>query len=231
MNDEGERMNKRLFSLHPSALILLLGDGLLWFAMALLTVFICWPAMWVAPIETIQTAILLGLKYSTGPHAKGVFFLGESLSDPGPLFYPVTWLYHTSPLVMLGLVGVLIVWLHKDKGRGAEEQKSGGDPAFIRQPSTLTRYLPPILLFILGYYLLMTIGEKKQERYFLPVYPWLDLLAGVGLVAIVNFLSFRFNAHVDSPDPPRSTLHVSRTSLVTVFLILLILVLQKYIFR
>ena len=30
----------------------------------------------------------------------------------------------------------------------------------------------------------MTIGEKKQGRYFLPAYPWLNLMAAAGLVGI-----------------------------------------------
>jgi hypothetical protein len=34
----------------------------------------------------------------------------------------------------------------------------------------------------------MTLGEKKQERYFLPVYPWLNLLAAGGLVSITSYL-------------------------------------------
>jgi hypothetical protein len=33
----------------------------------------------------------------------------------------------------------------------------------------------------------MTIGEKKQDRYFLPVYPWLSLIAAFGLVSLIRF--------------------------------------------
>ncbi len=70
------------------------------------------------------------------------------------------------------------------------------------QPSNLLtffRYLPLILLFILGFYLLMTIGEKKQDRYFLPVYPWLNLIAAAGLLWIYDFgfwiLDLRFTIY------------------------------------
>ena len=57
-----------------------------------------------------------------------------------------------------------------------------------------------MLLFILGYYLLMTIGEKKQDRYFLPVYPWIDLIAAFGLIWIYEF-SFRlYHNVVQTPD-------------------------------
>ncbi|MBE7471417.1 MAG: hypothetical protein DPW09_04775 [Anaerolineae bacterium] len=222
---EGGRMKaqggkKTSFILHPSSFILLIADGLLWFAVAVVVVFACWPAMWVAPLETVQTVIFIGSKYATGGHAKGNFFLGEISQDPGALFYPVTWLYRTSPLVLVGVVSALIAWpLHWRKSQAGNGELANGewsaqpgeveDKPSIRsanlqpapqtfqpsnlptfQPSTLSsfpRYLPLILLFIFGFYLLMTIGEKKQDRYFLPVYPWLNLIAAAGLFWIYDF--------------------------------------------
>ncbi len=173
-----------------ASFVLLVLEGLLWVGAAIGVVFILWPAMWVAPVETLQTAFLLGLNYSTGPHAKGVFFLGESMADPGPLFYPITWLYHTSPLVMFGLIGLVLAWL----GQGWRNKTIIGENPHPYSPlqTTSWRYLPLIFLFILGYYILMSAGEKKQERYFLPVYPWLDFVAAFGLVAIVTYLLSSF---------------------------------------
>jgi 4-amino-4-deoxy-L-arabinose transferase-like glycosyltransferase len=185
VKDEG---GKR-FILHPSSFILLTADGLLWFAVAMAVVFAFWPAMWVTPLETIQTVILIGSKYATGGHAKGNFFLGATSQDPGALFYPVTWLYRTTPLVMVGVASALIAWLAHWRNRIATKNKAA-DPFQPSNPSTLQpffRYLPLILLFIAGFYLLMTIGEKKQDRYFLPVYPWLNLIAAAGLFWILDF--------------------------------------------
>jgi hypothetical protein len=182
---------ERRFILHPSSFILLIAEGLLWFAVALATVFITWPAMWVAPLETVQTAFLLGFKYTTGGHAKGNFLLGQVSNDPGVLFYLVTWLYRTSPLVLLGIASALIAWLMKWR-----TNQPANEPAVNNGFPTLHpffRYLPLILLLILGYYLLMTLGEKKQERYFLPLYPWLNLIAAAGLIAIYDF-GFRLRA-------------------------------------
>ncbi|MBI1879689.1 MAG: glycosyltransferase family 39 protein, partial [Chloroflexi bacterium] len=178
---ERERRTGKDFILHPrrarsarQSFILLILDGLLWFAVALTIVFILWPAMWVAPLETVQTAFLLGFKYTTGGHAKGNFLLGQVSNDPGVLFYLVTWLYRTSPLVLVGVIAGLITSLPRH-------------PVTPSPFHRFFRYLPLILLFILGYYLLMTLGEKKQERYFLPVYPWLNLIAAAGLIAIYDF--------------------------------------------
>ncbi len=182
----------------PTAYSLLL-DGLLWFAVAAAIFIIFWPAMWVAPLEAVQTVLFIGGKYATGGHAKGNFFLGETSQDPGALFYPVTWLYRTSPLVVAGVLVALVAWPFK--GRGAGERGSRGDSSFIPHPSSFFRYLPLILLFILGFYLLMTIGEKKQDRYFLPVYPWLNLIAAAGLVAIYDLRFTIYDRFVFSKTP------------------------------
>jgi hypothetical protein len=52
----------------------------------------------------------------------------------------------------------------------------------------------------------MSSGAKKQERYFLPVYPWLNFLAAAGLVALVNI----------RPIAQRITHHASRMTLLIV---------------
>ncbi len=160
-------------------------DGLLWFALLLLTVFALWPAMWVIPREAIETVIFIGSKYATGGHAKGNFFLGEISSDPGALFYPVTWLFRTTPLVLVGLAAALLGGLARlvpRKAAASETEVSDSGGVFFR-------YVPLALLFVAGYYLLMTVGEKKQDRYFLPAYPWLDILAAGGLVLLVDWLA------------------------------------------
>jgi 4-amino-4-deoxy-L-arabinose transferase-like glycosyltransferase len=171
-------------------------DGLLWFAAVVAVIIIFWPAMWVAPREAIETVLFIGSKYATGGHAKGNFFLGQISQDPGHLFYPVTWLYRTSPLVMIGVIAALILWPWRGRIGSPTQNtptKNGGQTVTLRVsgPEATSRdffnYLPLILIFILGYYLLMTIGEKKQDRYFLPVYPWLNLIAAAGLVSIINY--------------------------------------------
>jgi 4-amino-4-deoxy-L-arabinose transferase-like glycosyltransferase len=165
-------------------------DGLLWFGIAAFTFCLGWPAMWVVPLEAVETVFFIGSKYATGGHAKGNYFLGEISQDPGALFYPVTWLYRTLPLTLLGVVALLVAWpFSRRQNRqpvSFEKEDSAGEVS--QSVALFFRYLPLILLFILGYYLLMTIGEKKQDRYFLPVYPWANLMAGAGLVLLADYL-------------------------------------------
>jgi hypothetical protein len=163
--------------------------GLLWFGIAALTFVALWPAMWVVPLETLEMVFFVGSKYATGGHAKGNFFAGEISQDPGFLFYPVTWLFRITPLVIVGVllaVGGWLTWLITARRRSP----AGLGDRLGEEITVFFRMLPLFLLFVFGYYLLMSIGEKKQGRYFLPAYPWLDIIAAGGLVSLIYALSW-----------------------------------------
>jgi hypothetical protein len=191
-------------------------DGLLWFAVAAAIFVVFWPAMWVIPLRVLETVFVIGSKYASGGHAKGNFFLGEISHDPGPLFYPITWLYRVSPLVIVGVAAFIVIglmqWWQKQIPSPAESG-TWTAPSF-------KRYLPLILILVAGYYLLMTSGAKKQERYFLPIYPWLNFLAATGLVALVNI----------RPIAQRITLHTSRIAMLilTVLIVNGLLVISNF---
>lgn len=220
------------FIRHPSSFILIT-DGLIWFACAAAIFFIFWPAMWVAPMETLETVFFIGSKYATGGHAKGNFFWGEISKDPGPLFYPVSWLFRISPLVLIGLISLPVTWLLERKnGKNSSFIPSTGSGQAIH-PSSFIRYLPLILLYILGYYILMTIGEKKQGRYFLPVYPWFDLLAAAGLVGLANYVwllikSFRPAQLTPNTPVKQHALRITGPLLAVIILINGFLIIQHF---
>lgn len=106
-----------------------------------------WPAMWVAPVQTI--AGVLGKAQAEGgePHASGNFFLGRPVEDPGPLFYPVAAAFRVTPfgslavLAALALVG--LTWR-------ASRRKTGSPatpiprPGRIRAPSAPSRSGAPV---------------------------------------------------------------------------------------
>lgn len=158
---------------------LTVGDGLLWFGCAAITFVAFWPAMWVIPIDTLRTVFFIGSKYATGGHAKGNYFLGTVSQDPGVLFYPVTWLLRSSPLIWVGLVAAAIV-LVKQRSNEAANQQDEKSPG-----GRLTVWSVIILLaFVILFVLFLTFGEKKQDRYILPVYPVLGIVAAIGLAGI-----------------------------------------------
>jgi 4-amino-4-deoxy-L-arabinose transferase-like glycosyltransferase len=48
-----------------------------------------------------------------------------------------------------------------------------------------------LLLFTMLFCMLMTIGEKKMDRYVLPVFPYIDILAAMGICVSYSFISSR----------------------------------------
>jgi hypothetical protein len=91
-------------------------------------------------------------------------------------FYPITYLWRTTPIVLLGLVmagiGLLI-------------------PGSRLIESTQRRPLTLLFLFTATFTLFMTLGAKKFDRYLLPIYLPLDLIAGAGLVAATSWIRER----------------------------------------
>jgi 4-amino-4-deoxy-L-arabinose transferase-like glycosyltransferase len=137
---------------------LVLASLLAWGIGALVTVFVLWPALWVAPIGTVQRGIAYTLETAGTPHGPGNFFRGRPTPDPGYLFYPVAVAYRLTPLVLLGL-GMLVIFL---------------PPVRLRWQAML------VVDFVLGFLIFLVIASKKLDRYALPVFPSLAILAGLG---------------------------------------------------
>ncbi|MGE3270702.1 MAG: hypothetical protein AB7P40_18255, partial [Chloroflexota bacterium] len=96
---------------------------------------------------------------TSSEHRPGNFFLGQAVADPGVWFYPVAILFRLSPLALAGLValGVLL------------------PPPKLRRQSLLLTFL------VIGFIMFLSLAGKKLDRYTLPAFPGLDLLAGLGL--------------------------------------------------
>jgi 4-amino-4-deoxy-L-arabinose transferase-like glycosyltransferase len=165
---------------------------LLWLGCLIVTMFVVWPAMWVEPGiavgDMIEEAILNGGQ----PHAWGNYFLGRSIPDPGPLFYPVAVLWRSSPLMLIGLLALPLAFWHPrrttDDGRPTTEDDQIS--SFVPRPSSTFVYLA-LLGWVLLFGLSVSIGGKKFDRYSLPIWPTLDMLAAVGLVALAGRLLAR----------------------------------------
>ncbi len=140
---------------------------LLWSAAAGAVFVLLWPAMWVIPLEPVGIILGDALRASGGAHQKGSYFLGQPVPDPGALFYPIVAIFRTTPVVFLG--ALLSLWLLPK-------------PRPITENSRLDARLPLLVLwgYVLLYMLLVTVGGKKQDRYLLPAFPALQMLAALG---------------------------------------------------
>ena len=169
-------------------------DWAIWGLVAALVFTLLWPAMWVQPLETIQGVMDKASGYAASPHERGNFFLGTVGMDPGPLFYPVALFFRLTPLTLLGLSGslLLLLGLSRDLGRVAEgiprpayrnwrQRRPDGSTG---SPQWLIEGILSVWAFILLYILFITTGAKKFDRYLLPIFPMMDILAALGLLAL-----------------------------------------------
>jgi 4-amino-4-deoxy-L-arabinose transferase-like glycosyltransferase len=129
-------------------------------------VFALWPALWVAPIYTLTTALRFTIE-TGAEHRPGNFFMGHPLVDPGPLYYPTVIMYRLSPLALAGLVSVGVLL----------------PPRSLKRPTLL------LLFFIVGFMLFLSLASKKLDRYAIPAFPALDLLAGLGLWTLGSWIA------------------------------------------
>ena len=147
-------------------------DLALWLALAFGTVVALWPAVWaLGSVELLGRIVAFTRETGAQPDEVGSFFAGQVSGDPGPLYYPVATLFRLSPLVVLGLVAL------------AALRKRLESPARER--------VGWLLVYVVGFALMMTLGSKKFDRYLLPIFPVLAGLAAVGLAAAWSWLTER----------------------------------------
>ncbi len=134
----------------------------IWSLAAALVALALWPVLWVDPLGAIKAVWDIARAATFAPHAKGTFLFGQARADPGPLFYPVSFLFRSTPPVLLGLAAALFLWI---RNRAGESRRA----------------ILSLLLYALGFALLVTVGHKKGDRYLLPIFPAVDVLAAFGL--------------------------------------------------
>jgi 4-amino-4-deoxy-L-arabinose transferase-like glycosyltransferase len=202
----GQPLSKR-------SLLRALAEVVMWLATAVITFCVCWPAIWVVPLDAVRTIFSVGMKYASEGHAKGNYFLGLISNDPGVFFYPFTWLLRSSPLTWVGLLTLvwtaarrwgLVPWVEESSADATNVPFSNGILRRLCRAGLVTTrvrgdYAPVLwllFLYALLFTLFITLGEKKQDRYLLPIYPILTAMAAVGLVRLVQGLTRRTTEHL-----------------------------------
>lgn len=135
------------------------------------TMLLVWPALRVAAKATLEQVYAGFNRQAWNPHENLNFFMGQKVADPGTWFYAVAWLFRSTPLVGLGLVALVIARRHVSGWRD----------------------LVRLLLFVLLYGLSLTAASKKFDRYLMPVFPLVDIVAGVGWAALGVWLAERLS--------------------------------------
>lgn len=135
---------------------------LLWISIAALVWLALWPAAWVDLPGAVNRVFIQVAYEGVSPHGWGNFFLGQPVLDPGPLFYPVAIALRIPPWTLLGVVLLIVPGM--------------------RHNHRLPEHTIVLLLLVFA---LLCIGglsflAKKFDRYALPIFPTLSILAAVG---------------------------------------------------
>lgn len=131
-----------------------------------LTVFALFPALWQKPVFVLSDIYNEGLRIGVRRGHEQIV-MGEQVDEAGAVFYPLVLALKTSPIIWLGM---LLFIYHTVKNR----------PALSR---TDKNFMLLLFAFYLVYFLGMTAVSKKIDRYMIPVFPYLGILAGLGIVS------------------------------------------------
>lgn len=136
-------------------------DLAIWAGLTVMTFAVVWPAVWSAPDETLSRFLGFVRDNANPENAAAADEQGI-----GVFFYPLVFLLRTTPLTWLGLLGLMLPPWHR--------------PA--------SRTVPLMLVFVVGFGAAMTVAAKEFDRYLLPIFPTLDLLAGLGLWRLIALI-------------------------------------------
>ncbi len=149
--------------------------GLLWGLMAALP-HALWPVMWVEPVTALGNMYYGALIHLLRPHPGGRFFAGQIVQGarPSPLLYPTILLFKMSFVTLsLGVVGAIRYgW------------RRGGASLSGRAFWLLAAY---VFFFTLQ----MMLGAKQSDRYILPGYLPLEVIAAAGAVEFAAMIARR----------------------------------------
>ena len=143
----------------------LIRSFVVWMATGLAVLVLLWPAMWVNPGQSLLTVFQEALS-AAGGHANPIFFNGDIIEgDPGLFFYPLTYLWRTTPVVLIGLILAIAGFALRRPPFSQEENRG---------------WVSALAFFTLLFTIFMSLGAKKFERYLLPIHGPFIFIAVMG---------------------------------------------------
>ncbi len=146
---------------------------------AILAIFLLWPALWTAPLATLSGVWGLMTYYGGEGHELGNYWLGQAVADPGRPFYAAILLWRTTAITLPGFV-LALGWALAGVWKAVFRRPISGVSAAPAYPASEGHVVPGLVLFVAWYGLILSLGDKKFDRYVLPIFPAVDLLAAWG---------------------------------------------------
>jgi 4-amino-4-deoxy-L-arabinose transferase-like glycosyltransferase len=143
-----------------------------------------WPAMWVQPVETVKKVFDQSYGYASTivEEDRSDDELNPELSVRRPLSfylrYPVSHLWRTTPVVLIGLLLLFYAYISKND---------------LVNEEAFRRSVIGLLIFVIIYTVGMTLPNENSEKYYAPVHIVMGLLAGLGWYSSSHRLSKRLH--------------------------------------
>jgi len=127
-------------------------------------------------------SLILSMKWAfTTPHENPGLFMGKVVRDPGILFYPVIMIMRTTPLSFIfSILSLILMYYNLNLTFTAKGQDH------FAKSKRRDRVILMLFLFVGIFTMTMTLAAKKLDRYLLPIFPSIDILAGVTLFYVVR---------------------------------------------
>jgi 4-amino-4-deoxy-L-arabinose transferase-like glycosyltransferase len=157
----------------------------IWLVAAWLAFVALWPAAWQQPLGTPYAVVHNAFLSATDvveAETEGYW----QVANLGNLYYPVNAAFKLAPLAMLGLIAWLWSVLIGRRRWNAVEPPASYVPAEV-EAGRWSEWA--LLAFVILFTAFMTLGGKRSNRYLLPAWPALYLLAGMGLGRLAAFLT------------------------------------------
>ncbi len=168
-----------------------------WCLVALLIWLALWPATWVDPASAVMSVVNEVIDNGGAPHNTGNFFFGQTVDDPGSLFYPVVIALRLTPWTLVGLLLAIVLALLPGRHADAPQRTAAGKGrswrTLFRRGEKSSATLGLLLVFVLLFTLFMTIPPKKFDRYVLPIFPALAILAAAGWIWLLDWVVARWH--------------------------------------
>jgi len=142
----------------------------LWALAAIAATVLLWPALRADPDGTL-VRMVQDVGTEVGGHPQ--FFFGQSIEDPGFLYYPIVLLYRLSPVLLLGSILGLISLASPSLRR------------HLREPAGLIVIVLDLVVVLAA----VTSLSSKLDRYIMPLVPGLALLAAAGISAALAWMA------------------------------------------